>query len=113
MALALYGERNANLKIIERETGVELHARGNELTVVGDPAKSRANWSHVRTVRVGLLLRGPLGTETATPVRTWHPLGEATASDADAGSKVEVQVDRRLRQTVTFTVALRNPPSGS
>jgi phosphate starvation-inducible PhoH-like protein len=35
VALALYGERNANLKIIERETGVELHARGNELTVVG------------------------------------------------------------------------------
>jgi len=35
VALALYGERNANLKIIEHETGVELHARGNELTVVG------------------------------------------------------------------------------
>jgi phosphate starvation-inducible PhoH-like protein len=35
IALALYGERNANLKIIEGETGVELHARGNELTVVG------------------------------------------------------------------------------
>jgi len=35
VALTLYGERNANLKIVERETGVELHARGNELTVVG------------------------------------------------------------------------------
>jgi phosphate starvation-inducible PhoH-like protein len=35
VALGLYGERNANLKIIEREAGVELHARGNELTVVG------------------------------------------------------------------------------
>ena len=35
VALALYGERNGNLKIIERETGVELHARGNELTVIG------------------------------------------------------------------------------
>jgi len=35
VALALYGQRNANLKIIERELGVELHARGNELTVIG------------------------------------------------------------------------------
>jgi phosphate starvation-inducible PhoH-like protein len=37
LALSLYGERNRNLKIIERETGVELHTRGNELTVIGLP----------------------------------------------------------------------------
>jgi phosphate starvation-inducible PhoH-like protein len=37
VALALYGERNANLKHVERETGTEVHARGNELTVVGAP----------------------------------------------------------------------------
>ena len=35
VALSLYGERNANLKLIERETGTEVHARGNELTFVG------------------------------------------------------------------------------
>jgi phosphate starvation-inducible protein PhoH and related proteins len=35
VALALYGERNGNLKLIERETGIEVHARGNELTFVG------------------------------------------------------------------------------
>jgi phosphate starvation-inducible PhoH-like protein len=35
VALALYGERNANLKLIERETGAELHSRGNDLTIVG------------------------------------------------------------------------------
>jgi phosphate starvation-inducible PhoH-like protein len=35
VALALYGERNNNLKLIERETGTEVHARGNELTFVG------------------------------------------------------------------------------
>jgi phosphate starvation-inducible PhoH-like protein len=35
IALALYGERNANLKLIERETGVHVHARGNDLTIVG------------------------------------------------------------------------------
>jgi phosphate starvation-inducible PhoH-like protein len=35
VALTLFGERNANLKRIERETGVQLHSRGNELTLVG------------------------------------------------------------------------------
>jgi phosphate starvation-inducible protein PhoH and related proteins len=35
VALALFGERNANLKLIERETGTQLHSRGNDLTIVG------------------------------------------------------------------------------
>jgi phosphate starvation-inducible PhoH-like protein len=35
VALALYGERNTNLKLIERETGAQLHSRGNDLTIVG------------------------------------------------------------------------------
>jgi phosphate starvation-inducible PhoH-like protein len=35
VASTLYGERNANLKRIERETGAQLHSRGNELTLQG------------------------------------------------------------------------------
>ncbi|HXJ19915.1 MAG TPA: PhoH family protein [Polyangia bacterium] len=35
VALALFGERNSNLKLIERETGAQLHSRGNDLTIVG------------------------------------------------------------------------------
>jgi phosphate starvation-inducible PhoH-like protein len=35
IASTLYGEKNANLKRIERETGAQLHARGNELTFMG------------------------------------------------------------------------------
>src|SRR5262252_8593101 len=35
VALALCGERNTNLKLIERETGAQLHTRGNEMTIVG------------------------------------------------------------------------------
>jgi len=35
VALALFGERNANLKLIERETGAQVHSRGNDLTIVG------------------------------------------------------------------------------
>jgi phosphate starvation-inducible PhoH-like protein len=37
VASTLYGERNANLKRVERETGVQVHARGNELTFMGTP----------------------------------------------------------------------------
>jgi phosphate starvation-inducible PhoH-like protein len=35
-ALAVFGSSNANIKLIERETGASLHVRGNELTIVGD-----------------------------------------------------------------------------
>lgn len=33
--LALVGERNGNLKRLERETGARVHSRGNEITLVG------------------------------------------------------------------------------
>jgi phosphate starvation-inducible protein PhoH and related proteins len=36
-AQVLFGTSNQNLKLIERDTGVALHVRGNEITVVGDP----------------------------------------------------------------------------
>ena len=35
VALAFYGEQSGNLKLVERETGTEVHARGNELTIIG------------------------------------------------------------------------------
>jgi len=34
-AQTLLGQANSNLKLIERETGAQLHTRGNELTIVG------------------------------------------------------------------------------
>jgi phosphate starvation-inducible PhoH-like protein len=35
LAMQLYGQNNVNLKLIEREIGLALHARGNELILVG------------------------------------------------------------------------------
>ncbi len=35
LAAALFGERNANVKRIERESGAQLHSRGDELTFLG------------------------------------------------------------------------------
>jgi phosphate starvation-inducible PhoH-like protein len=37
VALAFYGERNANLKLIAETTGTTVHSRGNEVTLVGLP----------------------------------------------------------------------------
>ncbi|MES1172395.1 MAG: PhoH family protein [Bacteroidota bacterium] len=36
VALAFYGERNANLKVIADKTRTTVHSRGNEVTIVGD-----------------------------------------------------------------------------
>jgi phosphate starvation-inducible protein PhoH and related proteins len=41
VALALFGERNANLKRVERETGAQIHSRGNEVTFLGSPEAVR------------------------------------------------------------------------
>jgi phosphate starvation-inducible protein PhoH and related proteins len=35
--VALLGTSNANLRLIEEETGTSLHVRGNELTIIGPP----------------------------------------------------------------------------
>jgi phosphate starvation-inducible protein PhoH and related proteins len=37
VALAFYGERNANLKVIAETTGATVHSRGNEVTLIGQP----------------------------------------------------------------------------
>jgi phosphate starvation-inducible PhoH-like protein len=35
VAVSLFGERNANLKQVEKETGAQLHTRGGEITFLG------------------------------------------------------------------------------
>jgi phosphate starvation-inducible PhoH-like protein len=57
MASTLYGERNANLKRIERETGVQLHARGNELTFQG-VADAVAQARHLVEQLYGMVRKG-------------------------------------------------------
>ncbi len=37
LSVALYGQNNSNLKLIERELDIAIHVRGNELTLVGPP----------------------------------------------------------------------------
>jgi phosphate starvation-inducible PhoH-like protein len=63
VALALYGERNVNLKQIEQKTGATVASRGNEVTLVGRPDAVALARNLVEQL-YALVLRGtPIGTE--------------------------------------------------
>ena len=82
--------------------------RADQLTVAGNAPATRENWRRVRAVRVGMVLRGPVGSAQQSNTATFAPLGALYASSADAGTSLSVAADRRLRLASTFTVHLRN-----
>ncbi|WCM94475.1 PilW family protein [Acidovorax sp. NCPPB 2350] len=101
------------------DTVPERYLRADQLTVSGNDAATRANWRQVRSIRIGMVLRGPPGSAVDNTTRTLYPLGSATstasgtvgsafASANDPGTSFSTPTDGRLRQTVTFTVHLRN-----
>ncbi len=87
------------------------YMRANQLTVSGNETATFANWKRVRSIRVGMVLRGPPGSAPDKDVPAQYPLGKNGVMNlaADTGSVRAAQTDGRLRQTVTFTVHLRNP----
>lgn len=91
-----------------QDTVAERWLRADELTVAGDPVATRENWRRVRSIRIGLTMRGPVGSEQETKTGLNLPLGAIFESTNDIGSGLAVKADRRLRQTSTFTVHLRN-----
>jgi type IV pilus assembly protein PilW len=92
------------------DTVAERYLRADQVAVPGDPVATEANWRRVRSVRVGLVLRGPPGSAQERGVANdfFFPLGAGMWSAADAGSRFAPNDDGRLRQTVTFTAYLRN-----
>ncbi|CAM3515970.1 PilW family protein [Paracidovorax anthurii] len=86
------------------------YLRADQLTSASNTA-TLANWRRVRSIRVGMVLRGPAGSAPETAVPAQYPLGTRGVMDtvADPGSAFASQRDARLRQSVTFTVHLRNP----
>lgn len=83
--------------------------RADQLSVPSNPIATRKNWQRVRAIRVGLVLRGPVGSAQQSAASTSRPLGDAyTSGTNDAGSALAVPADRRLRMTSTFTVHIRN-----
>ena len=90
------------------DTVAERWLRADELTVAGNAAGTRENWRRVRAVRIGLVLRGPVGSAQQSTTATFAPLGDMYYSASDTGSNLAVAADRRLRLESNFTVHLRN-----
>lgn len=95
--------------------------RADQLTVASDPTniKTNANWRRVRSLRIGMVLRGPLNSAQEKVQQTLYPFGLAKSSSTgapgsamssanDPGTVFTTPADGRLRQVVTFTVQLRN-----
>lgn len=84
--------------------------RADEIAVPGDPVATRANWRRVRSVRIGLVLRGAPGSasDPESSELALRPLGSYAQTDPDPGALFEPARDNRLRIPVTFTVHLRN-----
>lgn len=82
--------------------------RADQLTVAGNASATRENWRRVRSVRIGMTLRAPIGSAQQATTATFAPLGALYASTADVGTSLAVAADKRLRLVSTFTVHLRN-----
>ena len=101
------------------DTVPDSYLRADQLTVAGNAIATNANWRRVRSLRIGMVLRGPLNTAQDKTAQTLYPFGAAKASAGsakgsamfstnDPGTKFVTPADGRLRQVVTFTVHLRN-----
>ena len=85
--------------------------RADQLTVSGNEVATYANWRRVRSIRIGMVLRGPVGSALSSTTQSIHSFGNAAFdSSADVGSAYTAS-DSRLRQTVTYTIQLRNCPN--
>ncbi len=95
------------------------YLRADQLTVTGDAVATRANWRRVRSIRIGMVLQGPPNSaQVAESTTDYYPFGKAKtasggdgsgmASANDVGTIYRAPNDGRLRQTLSFTVHLRN-----
>lgn len=99
----------------------EKYLRADQM-VVGGAAYSQAtynNWRRVRSIRIGMVLRGPPNSQQDRVSQTFYPFGagknsttgtagSGLSSTNDVGTIFTPAVDGRLRQVVTFTIHLRN-----
>jgi type IV pilus assembly protein PilW len=96
------------------------YLRADQLTVVGDPVGTNNNWRRVRSLRIGMVLRGAINSQQGAGPSTFYPFGagKSTSSSAkgsalsdatnDPGTVFTPTADGRMRLVSTFTVHLRN-----
>ena len=82
--------------------------RADQLTVALNPAATRENWRRVRAVKIGMVLRAPIGSAPQSTTATFAPLGSLYVSSTDAGTSLVVAADSRLRMVSNLSVHLRN-----
>lgn len=107
----LYGVDNVTPNTVptgNSDSVPDRYLRASEMTVAGNPAATMTNWRRVRSLRIGLVLRGPQGSAQEYGSQTWYPLGGINFSSAGDPGSAFTATDSRLRQVVTFTVQLRN-----
>lgn len=104
---------------VQNDTVPESYLRADQLVVAGNPIATNANWRRVRSLRIGIVLRGPVNSAQDNTAQTYYPFGPAPSSSggakgsamssgSDTGTVFTPTADGRLRQVVTFTVHLRN-----
>ena len=104
---------------VQNDTVPESYLRADQLVVAGNAIATNANWRRVRSMRIGIVLRGPVNSAQDTSAQTYYPFGPAPGSSGgaqgsalsssnDPGTVFAPTADGRLRQVVTFTVHLRN-----
>lgn len=95
------------------------YLRADQMTVAGNDVATNNNWRRVRSIRIGMVLRGPPNSAQEKTALTLYPFGKAKSSStgtegsafsssSDKGTAFAAPADGRLRQVVTFTVHLRN-----
>ncbi|MBK4736004.1 PilW family protein [Noviherbaspirillum pedocola] len=92
----------------------DTYLRADQIVVPGDAAATNANWRRVRSLRIGLLVRGPRNSvqDRAGAMQPYYVLGQAASSTGDTGAIFTPSDDGRLRQVATTTIHLRNPQGG-
>jgi type IV pilus assembly protein PilW len=101
----------------------DAYLRADQLTVTANPVATNDNWRRVRSLRIGMVLRGPANSAIDKTSTTYYPFGlakssstgtaglamaQTVASALDPGTVFTPALDGRLRQTLTLTVHLRN-----
>lgn len=82
--------------------------RADQLDVPSDTVGTNKNWRRVRSLRIGMVLRGARGSAADRVAQTFYPLGQTMWASTDEQTKYQPAPDGRLRHVVTFTVHLRN-----
>ena len=109
---------------VDRSTAAEPNRadrflRADQITVAGDALATNNAWRRVRSIRIGMVVRGPAGSSQDMNAQTFLPFGPARSSAGgavgsafvsadDPGTSFAPTPDGRLRQAVTFTIHLRN-----